>query len=69
MQCLVFLHDQMGWLELYQIVQVPVDDTYVDVYLAPPVPMIDQFVMDIQNYTTSVSGCASPVGIIMFGVS
>ncbi|KAH9769984.1 F-box/LRR-repeat protein [Citrus sinensis] len=47
--------------------EVPVDDTYVDVYLAPPVPMIDQFVMDIQNYTTSVSGCASPVGIIMFG--
>lgn len=31
--------------------------------------MIDQFVMDIRNYTTSFSKCASPVGIIMFGVS
>lgn len=59
--------DAIPLLRRKEIVQVPVDDTYVDVYLAPPVPMIDQFVMDIQNYTTSVSGCASPVGIIMFG--
>ncbi|KAJ0111308.1 hypothetical protein Patl1_01241 [Pistacia atlantica] len=34
---------------------------------ASQVAMIDQFVMDIRNYTISVSDCASPVGIIMFG--
>lgn len=31
--------------------------------------MVDKFVMDIKDYTASVSGCMSPVGIIMFGVS
>ncbi|EEF51761.1 conserved hypothetical protein [Ricinus communis] len=31
-----------------------------------PMEMIDIFVMDIRNYTTSASGCTSPVGIIMF---
>ena len=31
--------------------------------------MVDNFVMDIKDYATSISGCASPVGIIMFGVS
>ncbi|XP_061953779.1 F-box/LRR-repeat protein At5g63520-like [Populus nigra] len=29
--------------------------------------MVDNFVMDIKDYATSISGCASPVGIIMFG--
>ncbi|KAG2678505.1 hypothetical protein I3843_11G005400 [Carya illinoinensis] len=29
--------------------------------------MVDKFVMDIKDYTASVSGCTSPVGIIMFG--
>ncbi|XP_040989948.1 F-box/LRR-repeat protein At5g63520-like isoform X2 [Juglans microcarpa x Juglans regia] len=33
----------------------------------PRVAMVDQFVTDIKDYTASVSGCASPVGIIMFG--
>ncbi|KAL5791518.1 hypothetical protein ACOSP7_000112 [Xanthoceras sorbifolium] len=33
----------------------------------PQVSMIDQFVMDIRNYTISVSDCTSPIGIIMFG--
>ncbi|GMP34168.1 hypothetical protein CsSME_00007153 [Camellia sinensis var. sinensis] len=31
--------------------------------------MVDQFVMDIREYTASVSGCTSPAGIIMFGGS
>ena len=31
--------------------------------------MVDKFVMDIMHYTASVSGCTSPTGIIMFGVS
>ncbi|KAK4846612.1 hypothetical protein QYF36_019848 [Acer negundo] len=35
--------------------------------MVPQVSMIDQFVMDIRNYTISVSGCTSPIGIIMFG--
>ncbi|TXG54393.1 hypothetical protein EZV62_019649 [Acer yangbiense] len=35
--------------------------------MVPEVSMIDQFVMDIRNYTISVSGCTSPIGIIMFG--
>ncbi|CAN1175247.1 F-box/LRR-repeat protein At5g63520 [Linum perenne] len=34
---------------------------------APQVAMVDDFVMDIRNYTLSVSGCTSPIGIIMFG--
>ncbi|KAF5732229.1 hypothetical protein HS088_TW18G00920 [Tripterygium wilfordii] len=34
---------------------------------APQAAMIDNFVVDIRNYTTSISGCATPVGIIMFG--
>ncbi|KAK9995351.1 hypothetical protein SO802_020037 [Lithocarpus litseifolius] len=29
--------------------------------------MVDKFVIDIMNYTASVSGCTSPTGIIMFG--
>ncbi|KAF5476531.1 hypothetical protein F2P56_003278 [Juglans regia] len=33
----------------------------------PRVAMVDKFVMDIKDYTASVSGCTSPVGIIMFG--
>jgi hypothetical protein len=33
------------------------------------VPLIDKFVKDVKDYTASVSGCTSPVGIIMFGVS
>ncbi|KAF5460078.1 hypothetical protein F2P56_019975 [Juglans regia] len=33
----------------------------------PRVAMVDQFVTDIKDYTASVSGCAAPVGIIMFG--
>ncbi|GMP34167.1 hypothetical protein CsSME_00007153 [Camellia sinensis var. sinensis] len=35
----------------------------------PQVLMVDQFVMDIREYTASVSGCTSPAGIIMFGGS
>ncbi|GAV66541.1 F-box domain-containing protein/FIST_C domain-containing protein [Cephalotus follicularis] len=35
--------------------------------LALPEPLVDNFVMDIRNYTMSVSGSTSPVGIIMFG--
>ncbi|GLT30852.1 hypothetical protein SLA2020_056350 [Shorea laevis] len=35
---------------------------------APRLEMIDKFVMDIRNYTASVSGSTSPTGIIMFGV-
>lgn len=31
--------------------------------------MVDKFVIDIMNYTASVSGCTSPTGIIMIGVS
>ncbi|KAM3704243.1 hypothetical protein ACJW31_04G161500 [Castanea mollissima] len=33
----------------------------------PQVAMTDKFVKDIKKYTASVSGCTSPVGIIMFG--
>lgn len=29
---------------------------------------IDKFVTDIKDYTASVSGCTTPVGIIMFAV-
>ncbi|KAL3748006.1 hypothetical protein ACJRO7_009260 [Eucalyptus globulus] len=29
--------------------------------------MVDKFIMDIREYSTSISGCASPVGLIMFG--
>jgi len=36
---------------------------------AGPVAMIDNFVMDIKNYSASVSGSTSPALIIMFGVS
>ncbi|XP_022770579.1 F-box/LRR-repeat protein At5g63520-like [Durio zibethinus] len=31
------------------------------------VTMIDKFMMDIRNYTASVSGCIAPAGIILFG--
>lgn len=31
--------------------------------------LVDDFVMDIKEYTASVSGCTSPAGMIMFGVS
>ncbi|XVF08677.1 hypothetical protein REPUB_Repub07fG0023700 [Reevesia pubescens] len=31
------------------------------------VTMIDKFMMDIKDYTTSVSGCIAPAGIILFG--
>ncbi|OMO84147.1 hypothetical protein CCACVL1_10976 [Corchorus capsularis] len=31
------------------------------------VAMIDNFLMDIKNYTASVSGCVAPAGIIVFG--
>ncbi|XVF49590.1 hypothetical protein PTKIN_Ptkin04bG0025000 [Pterospermum kingtungense] len=36
---------------------------------APPGPgsIIDKFVMDIKSYTSSVSGCMSPLAIIMIG--
>lgn len=33
----------------------------------PGLVLMDEFVMDIKEYTTSFSGCASPAGIIMFG--
>ncbi|CAK9183190.1 unnamed protein product [Ilex paraguariensis] len=33
----------------------------------PPVFLVDDFVTNIREYTTSVSGCTSPAGIIMFG--
>ncbi|KAL6996932.1 hypothetical protein U1Q18_007055 [Sarracenia purpurea var. burkii] len=33
----------------------------------PRVPLIDRFVMDIWEYTASVSDCTSPAGVIMFG--
>ncbi|KAL5792522.1 hypothetical protein ACOSP7_001116 [Xanthoceras sorbifolium] len=33
----------------------------------PKVEMIDQFLMDIKEYTSSVSDCTSPEAIIMFG--
>ncbi|KAK3439739.1 hypothetical protein EUGRSUZ_B00095 [Eucalyptus grandis] len=29
--------------------------------------MVDKFIMDIREYSTSISGCASPVGLIMIG--
>ena len=31
--------------------------------------MIDKFMMDIRNYTASVSGSIAPAGIILFAVS
>lgn len=31
--------------------------------------LLEKFVTDIRDYTTSVSSCKSPVGIILFGVS
>ncbi|XWS60248.1 hypothetical protein CRYUN_Cryun07bG0019800 [Craigia yunnanensis] len=34
---------------------------------APQGSMIDEFVMDIKSYTSSVSGCTSPLAIIMIG--
>ncbi|XVE56556.1 hypothetical protein DITRI_Ditri04bG0020500 [Diplodiscus trichospermus] len=34
---------------------------------APQGSMIDKFVMDIKSYTSSVSGCTSPLAIIMIG--
>ncbi|KAH7866807.1 hypothetical protein Vadar_025261 [Vaccinium darrowii] len=33
----------------------------------PGLVLVDEFVMDIKEYTTSFSGCMSPAGIIMFG--
>ncbi|KAI3684421.1 hypothetical protein L6452_33645 [Arctium lappa] len=33
----------------------------------PQVVMIDKFMMDIREYSTSTSGCRSPAAIIMFG--
>ncbi|KAF3436912.1 hypothetical protein FNV43_RR19665 [Rhamnella rubrinervis] len=33
----------------------------------PQEAMVDKFVMDIRNYTASVSGCMSPASIMMFG--
>ncbi|XP_043707532.1 F-box/LRR-repeat protein At5g63520 isoform X2 [Telopea speciosissima] len=35
--------------------------------VAPPVSLIDKFVMDIKDYVASVSGCTSPAAILMFG--
>ncbi|KAF8036984.1 hypothetical protein BT93_B0035 [Corymbia citriodora subsp. variegata] len=29
--------------------------------------MVDKFIMDIREYSTCISGCASPVGLIIFG--
>ncbi|XVF08678.1 hypothetical protein REPUB_Repub07fG0023800 [Reevesia pubescens] len=34
----------------------------------PQGSMIDKFVMDIKSYTSSVSGCTSPLAIIMIGM-
>ncbi|EXB25253.1 F-box/LRR-repeat protein [Morus notabilis] len=31
--------------------------------------LVEKFVMDIRDYTDSVSGCKSPVGIILFGMA
>ncbi|XP_030458346.2 F-box/LRR-repeat protein At5g63520 isoform X1 [Syzygium oleosum] len=37
------------------------------VRLAEGTAMVDKFIMDIREYSTSISGCAAPVGLIMFG--
>ncbi|XP_048136768.1 F-box/LRR-repeat protein At5g63520 isoform X2 [Rhodamnia argentea] len=37
------------------------------VRLAEGPAMVDKFIMDIREYSTSISGCASPVGLILFG--
>ena len=39
------------------------------IYQARQGSMIDKFVMDIKSYTSSVSGCTSPLAIIMIGVT
>jgi hypothetical protein len=31
--------------------------------------LVDKFVMDILHYTSAVSDCPAPTGIIIFGVS
>lgn len=31
--------------------------------------MVDKFMMDLRDYTASVSSCVAPAGIILFGVS
>lgn len=38
-------------------------------YQEPLAVMIDKFVIDIREYSTSISGCRSPAAIIMFSVS
>ncbi|XP_052181795.1 F-box/LRR-repeat protein At5g63520 isoform X2 [Diospyros lotus] len=55
----------VGYLPGLKVDAVPLLQTTKD--LDSRVPLVDKFVMDIKEYTTSISGCTPPVGIIMFG--
>ncbi|PON77262.1 F-box domain containing protein [Parasponia andersonii] len=44
-------------------------DENFDWHQEPRRALLDNFVTDIREYTASVSGCKSPVGIVLFGVS